>query len=420
MAKAEILSIGDELLAGRIADTNAQWTARQLSNLGITLHRVTTIPDSAEVLRQSLDLALSRSQIVILGGGLGPTKDDLTKHALTDYFGTRLVVHQPTLTQLEAWFERRGRVMNELNRAQALQPESARVLINPVGTAPGMHFTSPDGRDVISLPGVPHEMQRIMTDSVLPHLKEKYQDQHIRRLTLRTVGIPESELSRQIADLEDALGPEFALAYNPSLLLVDLRLSLTCPTERAAELDPVFDAHIAALRERLGTAIFADGDTSLEQRVGELLKSRGVQLVLAESCTGGGIGARIVSVPGSSAYFAGGVVVYSNEMKASLLGVDPALIAEHGAVSEPVARAMAEGARTRLARHPESTLALSVTGTAGPDGGTPDKPVGLVFIGLSDAQGTEARRFSFGLDRPRNLTLATTMALNMIRLRVLS
>ena len=418
MALAEILSIGDELLAGRIADTNAQWTARQLSALGITLHRVTTIPDSAAVLRQALDTALSRSHIVLLGGGLGPTKDDLTKLTLADYFATPLVEHAPTLAQLEAWFAKRGRVMNDLNRAQALQPAAARVLMNPVGTAPGMHFTTPDGRDVISLPGVPHEMQRIMTESVLPYLKDKYQDLHIRRHTLRTAGIPESELAKSIADLEAALGPEFSLAYNPSLLLVDLRLSLTCPRERAAELDPVFDAHLEALRQRVGRGIYAEGDTSLEQRVGELLISKNRHLTLAESCTGGGIAARVVSVPGSSAYFHGGVVAYSNALKTQLLGVPEALIAQHGAVSEAVARAMAEGARARLSPSPELGIAVSVTGIVGPSGGTDDKPVGTVWIGLADAQGTDARRYAFGLDRPRNLTLATTMALNLLRLRL--
>ena len=281
-----------------------------------------------------------------------------------------------------------------------------------------MHFTTPDGRDVVSLPGVPHEMQRIMTDSVLPYLQGKYQDLHIRRHTLRTAGIPESELAKSIADLEDGFGPEFSLAYNPSLLLVDLRLSLTCPRDRAAALDATFDTHLAALRQRIGRGIFAEGDTSLEQRVGELLTATQRQLVLAESCTGGGIAARVVSVPGSSAYFHGGVVVYSNALKTQLLGVPEALIAQHGAVSEAVARAMAEGALARLSASPQHGIAVSVTGIAGPSGGTDDKPVGTVWIGLADAQGSEARRYAFGLDRPRNLTLAITMALTLLRLRL--
>lgn len=329
-------------------------------------------------------------------GGLGPTKDDLTKHVLARYFGRELVLHEPTLHHVEGIFKRFNRPMLDVNRQQALVPEGTEVLHNAVGTAPGM-WIEDQGTVFISMPGVPFEMKRLMTDEVLPKLQQKFDLAPIEHVVIMTAGLGESFLAEKIKDWEAALPPTIKLAYLPSLGSVRLRLTGT--SDGQPNLRDRMLALLPALRERIGSYIFAEEDSPLEVVVGQILKTKNWQLGTAESCTGGAVAARITSVPGSSAYFRGSVVAYDNDIKEALLGVNAETLAQHGAVSEATVREMAEGARARLG----CDVALATSGIAGPGGGTPLKPVGTICIACATPNGTVSRQINIDRGRQTNI-----------------
>ncbi len=407
----EIITIGDEIITGHVVDTNAAFIARHLTDLGITVKHRTSVGDTVEAMEEAFRLALRRARVVIVTGGLGPTDDDLTKRAIVKVFKRNLIFHEDILEDLKARFAVRGVEMPAINQNQALLPQGAQLFPNKNGSAVGICIAE-EGRIFVALPGVPREMEQIMVDEVMPYLRGLYTGQALKVVRLRTTGIFESKLSELLAPglkLEDGV----RLAYLPSYRGVDLRILAAAGTEDEAEQKALKLTRY--LESVCGRYIFGRDDDNLEAVVGHLLRDNDKTLAVAESCTGGELGMTLTAAPGSSDYFLGGVIAYSNEAKQSKLGVDPAIIEKHGAVSEECAAAMATGARQAF----ESDFALSITGVAGPDGGTDDKPVGTVFIGLASAHASYAKRFVFGRERIINRTRSTYAALEMLRRDIL-
>jgi nicotinamide-nucleotide amidase len=403
----EIISVGTELLLGQITDTNAAYLGRTLAGLGIDLYYKTTVGDNEGRVLETLERARGRADLIITSGGLGPTEDDLTKECIAKVFGETLVMHEPSLDQIRRFFAKRGSVMPERNSKQALIYEHGRMIDNPNGTAPGA-LLEKAGTIVISLPGPPNEMVPMVENHVVPFLTERFSGtrQHLVTRVFRLIGIGESAVEERIQDLIRGTNPTLApLAHTGE---VHLRLGAKAPTVEQAEalMAPVE----AELRARIGKHIYGLDTTNLEQAVVQRLIAAGRTVAVAESCTGGGLGERLTSVSGSSATFLGGVISYSNSAKAALLGVDPHLIREHGAVSEPVARAMARGARAEL----DADYGISITGVAGPEGGTAEKPVGLVYIGLAGPESERVTENHFIGIREDVRRRSTQVALQML------
>lgn len=409
---AELLTIGDEILFGQIIDTNTQWMGAALSDLGIQTVRKTSVGDREDEILKALAEAEGRADVILMTGGLGPTKDDLTKHVLCRYFDTTLEINPDALAMVTDFFARRGRELTDLNRQQAALPVGGTYLPNTRGTAPGM-WLERNGRLFVSLPGVPHEMKGLMTDEVLPRLRERFVLPTIYHKIIRTIGIGESYLAEKIADWEDALPPHIRLAYLPSMGMVKLRL--TAVGADPAQLQADVAEQVEQILPRIHEFVFGYDDEEFETVLARHLRESGQTLALAESCTGGYLAHLITRVPGSSAYFLGGVVSYSNASKQTLLGVSPGTLAAHGAVSEATIREMAEGVRMRLG----SDIGLATSGVAGPDGGTADKPVGTVWVALADAGGTLTHRLQLGGTREQNIHLASLQLLNLLRKRLL-
>ncbi len=380
----ELVTIGTELLLGMTIDTNGAEIARALAAHGVRVTRRTAVADRAEQIRDAVSEALNRTGAVLTTGGLGPTSDDITKKVVADLYNAALEFDETIWAGLLARFARLERKPAESNRSQAEVPRGATVLTNRWGTAPGLWLEGSPGL-VIMLPGVPLEMRRLLEHEVVPRLASRGTGSVIRSLLVRTSGIPESSLAERMGDVEREIAP-LTLAYLPGLEGVDLRLSAwdLAPDEAERRL------HAAAglLRSRGAENVYAEGESDLAALVLDAARSQGLRLAVAESCTGGLLGARLTEVPGSSDVFVGGVIAYDNAIKVELLGVPETLLAEHGAVSEPVARAMAEA----VARRFRVAAAISVTGVAGPGGGTPEKPVGTVWIGCSYKGTVETRR----------------------------
>lgn len=411
---AELLTIGDELLYGQVVNTNAAWMGTELGLRGLRVVQITSVSDDAAAIVEALDNARRRAHAVLITGGLGPTKDDLTKHVLTRYFKSELVMHAPTLQHVEAMLARYNRPMLEVNRMQALVPAVCEVVPNPLGTAPGMWFED-QGTVFVSMPGVPFEMKRMMTDTVLPRLVTRFSPPALRHRVVQVVGIGESYLAERIAAWEDALPPYLKLAYLPSMSQVRLRLTGLLPDGLTADaLDAEMADRITQLYPLVGEHIFAEGEVALEEAVGKLLLEKNLTVGTAESCTGGFVASRLTSVPGSSAYFRGAVVAYDNTVKMSLLGVSEATLAAHGAVSEETVQAMAQGARRALG----CDVAIATSGIAGPGGGTATKPVGTLCIACADAAGVVSRTLSFDRGRDLNVQFTTVQVLDMLRKRV--
>ena len=426
--KAEIITIGDELLIGQVVDTNSAWMAQRLNEAGIALHQITSVHDDRQHILKALDEAFSRADIVFTTGGLGPTKDDITKHVLCEYFGTTLVEDPHVRAHIHELYKERPEVLNRLTATQWLVPQSATILPNRVGSAPIMLFEkicSPSGRSLnsseaftkrlISLPGVPYEMQVAMTEQVLPYIEakrrlgDKEREEVIHR-TILLAGIPESTLAIRIEDWEDALPQTMHLAYLPKDGTIRLRLS----TYGEATVEEM-DAQIAALLPLIADYVIALEDKPLETILGELLKQQNATIATAESCTGGRLAAALNAQAGSSAYFMGSVVAYANEVKEQVLGVEHDTLIRYGAVSEQTVRQMAEGVR-RLMR---TDYAIATSGIAGPDGGTEDKPVGTVWIAWATPEGIVAERFQFGVARLRQQITqraVTTALVELIKL----
>ena len=409
---AHTLTIGDELLIGQIADANSAWISRRLNNMGIAVSGHSTVGDTRDAIRGALvriDAAL-----IIVTGGLGPTKDDITKSVLTEWVGDELAFHEETYQRIERYFERTGRKTPLAMRGQAMLPSRAVIMPNKMGTAPGMWFEHGD-RVLISLPGVPFEMQHLMTEQVEPRLRQRFALRPIAHRTLRTACVGETAVAERIADWEDALPSHLKLAYLPGLGELKLRLSgYGAPGEGAdaqAALEREVEDQIARLRLRIDDIVYGTEDERLEEVVGRMLLEQNRQLCTAESCTGGYIAHLITSIPGSSRYFPGSIVAYSYDLKQTLLGVAPKTLAQYGAVSEQTVCEMARGALDRTG----ADVAIAVSGIAGPDGGTPDKPVGTVWMAVADQENIVSVKHIFGRDRAKNIYMTAIYALEMTR-----
>ena len=380
----ELVTIGTELLLGFTVDTNGAELARALSAAGVTVIRRTSVSDNADAIREAVRDGLERTGTVITTGGLGPTRDDISKHAVAELFGVPLEFDEGVWGALVERFARIGRVPVESNRSQAEVPRGATVLRNRWGTAPGLWIQGAPGL-VIMLPGVPGEMRKLLEHEVVPRLAGRADGRVIRSRLVRTTGIPESTLAERMGEIEREIAP-LSLAYLPGLDGVDLRVSAwQLPPDEA---DARLAAAAALLQERGAEYVYGEGEADLAELVLDAARRRGVRIATAESCTGGLVGSRLTEIPGSSDVYVGGVVAYANELKTGVLGVDPALVAEHGAVSEPVAAAMARGAIQRLG----ADAAVSVTGIAGPGGGSEAKPVGTIWYGVAFEGRVDAHR----------------------------
>lgn len=412
--KVFLLTIGDELLIGQTVNTNAAWVGEQLSLLGAEVVGSTTVGDEARAIRQALEHGFAEADLVVTTGGLGPTHDDITRQVVADVVGVPLEVDAALMGRIEDYYEGSGRAVPDAVRSLAEVPRGFEVLANPAGTAPGLwHRDEASGRTLVVLPGVPQEMKGLMHEHVLPRLQRRDDLQTTTHRTILTTGVTESSLQERIQDVVQRLGEEVWLAYLPSTSGVRLRITARGETRAAAE--EKLDATEQALRERIDRYIFGTGKETLEGVVARLFTERGLTVAAAESCTGGYLMHRLTYEGGASAFVRGGVVAYCNTVKEELLGVDVAMLADDGAVSEAVARQMAEGVRGRL----DADVGVSTTGIAGPTGGTPDKPVGLVWIGYADALGSHAFSFRFTHDRQLNKELASTAALETLRRRLL-
>ena len=406
--KSTIITIGDEILIGQILDTNSRYISQALNRLGIVVAERTSVGDNAEQIVSTLDRALAATDVVIITGGLGPTKDDITKHTLARYFGSELVYNEQVADFVRNLLARRGIDFNELNRGQAMVPACCTVLHNAHGTAPGMWFEQ-DDKVVISLPGVPFEMVHLIDDIVVPKLRERFDLKAIVHRTMITSGIAESILAERIAAWEDALPEMLHLAYLPAPNIVRLRLSAYEVDGASGE--AIIDSQFELLRKIIPEAIVGFEDATVEQLVHNARIANGKTLSVAESCTGGAIAQKFTAMAGASAYFHAGVVAYSNEAKADLLGVNPDDIARYGAVSEQVAIQMAEGVR----RVGKSDYGISTTGIAGPTGGSAEKPVGTVWIGIATPKGSFAVLKNCGTDRGQIVQRATAYAIQLLQ-----
>ncbi|QHW01526.1 competence/damage-inducible protein A [Spirosoma endbachense] len=411
--RAEVVTIGDEILFGQITDTNTAWLGTELTNIGIRIVRKSSVGDQADAILQILHEAHQRADVIILTGGLGPTKDDITKKTLCTYFGVDLVRNETALALVTGFFEKRGREMTDLNRGQADLPANATYIQNDWGTAPGMWFEH-DGCVYVSLPGVPFEMKHLMSNRILPKLREHFKTPIIKHKMIRTVGIGESFLAERIEAWEDALPEPIKLAYLPSFGGVKLRLTTTGDND--ALLDQQLAEQVEKVLPLIEKNVYGYDDDELEVVVGRLLKDKQLTLGIAESCTGGYVSSQITKVPGSSAYFWGSIVSYSNAIKVNQLGVEPATLEQFGAVSEETIRQMAEGVRKALG----TNVGIATSGIAGPDGGTPEKPVGTIWIACATDQRTVARLLRLGQYRDQNIQLTSTYVLNMLREELLN
>jgi nicotinamide-nucleotide amidase len=416
MLQVELVNIGTELLMGFVVNTHASFLGRKLCNIGATLVRQTCVNDTADHIRASLEAALAGSDVVISTGGLGPTSDDITRNVVADMLGLKMRVDARAMENIETRFRRRQVEMPESVRSQALVPEGATVLYNAHGTAPGLAIpiSNRRARWLITLPGPPRELNPMFEDQVLPLLVQQFQNQlPISDCRIfRVVGVGESSVEERVESLLKDI-PGIEIGYCARSGEVDLRLVIR--GEQQNEVHRWAQEAEARARKALGDTIFAVGDTSLERVVVQLLQTQGKLLATAESCTGGHLANRITLVPGSSQVFREGWITYSNHAKAKHLEVPGHLLSEHGAVSEPVARAMSEGAL----RKAETDYALALTGIAGPDGGTAEKPVGTVFIALSSKHHTEVKHQRLQLDRETFKFAATQTALDMLRKELL-
>jgi nicotinamide-nucleotide amidase len=411
--KAEIITIGDEILIGQTVDTNSAWIGSALSLAGFDIIRKTTIHDNRLDILNALARVEPATDIVITTGGLGPTSDDITKQTLCEFFGTKLVLNTEVLRMIEKMMKRRNIPLNENNRKQAEVPESSRVLTNEAGTAPGLWFEKA-GTIFISLPGVPYEMKSIMDNHVLPDLKKKFTSQAIYHRNIMTYGVPESRLAELLSDFEAGLPENIRLAYLPSYGIIKLRLTGSGRNEK--EIKSPLEGQIIKLRGIIPDLIYSENEESLEKTVGRLLTEQKKSVCTAESCTGGNLAHMITSIPGSSAYFKGAVIAYENSAKTRLLGVESRTIESDGAVSESVVKTMSESARKLF----DTDFSVATSGIAGPGGGTEEKPVGTLWVAVCSESVTVTEKYTYGNDRSTNIQRFTNAALNLLRKQIIS
>ncbi|ADY51983.1 competence/damage-inducible protein CinA [Pseudopedobacter saltans DSM 12145] len=408
MPLAEIITIGDEILIGQIIDTNSPWMATELNKIGISVTQITSISDQKEHILKALEEAEGRADIILVTGGLGPTKDDVTKKTMAEYFGSeKMVVHEPTLKIVRSFFERRDLPVTELNALQAEVPDNCEILLNENGTAPCMLFQK-GNKVFISMPGVPFEMMLLMSNKVLPELTKRYHLPSIYHRTILTAGIGESFLADRIADIEDSLPDYIKLAYLPKLGMVRLRLSSAKNAD--AELIEEIEQFAGKIEERVAEYWVSNEDVAFEKAILDLMERNNLTLSLAESCTGGYLSHLFTQHSGSSSVFDGAAVVYSNKLKMSVLGVKSETLEQFGAVSEQTAKEMAEGALLNF----ETDFAVAITGIAGPGGGSEEKPVGTVCIAVANKNETLVKRFIFSNKRLQNIERSATAALFLL------
>ena len=404
---AEIITIGDELLIGQVIDTNSAWMGQELNKIGIEVLRIVSIRDREEEILEAVDNAMKRVDIVLMTGGLGPTKDDITKQTLCKYFNTELIFSEEVYENVKRVLA--GKIpMNKLNKSQALVPKDCIVINNPVGSASVSWFER-NGKVLVSMPGVPQEMTAVMTESILPKLHKRFQTDVIMHRTFQVQHYPESILAEKLETWENALPECIKLAYLPKLGII--RLRLTGRGQKEEEVKDILECETNKLKEILGEDILCEEDTPLEIIIGELLKKKKLTVSTAESCTGGSIAARLTSIAGSSEYFMGSVVAYSNEVKMEVLGVSPQTLEQHGAVSEETVIEMVKGAMKTL----KTDCAVATSGIAGPSGGTPDKPVGTVWIAAGYKNEIRTYKQETNRGRAMNIERAGNNALLLLR-----
>jgi len=402
---AEIITIGDEILLGQIVDSNSAWIGQQLNLLNIRVQQITSISDSAEAISNALDEASNRAELIIVTGGLGPTKDDVTKQTIATYFGKKLVRDAQVLAHVQGLFARiaPGKIIPEVNQAQADVVEGCEVLFNDLGTAPGMWITD-QGKAYAFLPGVPFEMKFLVTNRILSKLEESASSQHIEHRHIISIGLGESFLAEKISDIENSLPENVKLAYLPKVGLVRLRLSQVGVSENS------IDFYHQQLIERLGNHVVATKDVTIEEAIVGAFANDNLKLAAAESCTGGSIASGVTAISGASSVFDCGIVAYHNRIKQQILGVKAETLESHGAVSEQTVIEMAEGVKKLAA----SDYALATSGIAGPGGGTPEKPVGTVWIAVSGKYETKTKLFHFRNDRAINIERTVAQAFAML------
>jgi len=412
MVKAEVITIGDEILFGQITDTNTQWIGTELTKIGIRPIRKTSVGDNKADILSAFAEAEARADVILVTGGLGPTKDDITKTTFCEYFDTELAINEDALAFITDFFVKRGRAMTEINRMQAALPKNSTYIKNHWGTAPGMWFER-NGKVFVSMAGVPFEMKNLMTHAILPKLQTHFKTPTIHHKIIRTVGLGESFLAERIEAWEDALPAHIKLAYLPHFGQVRLRLTAT-----GADLEQLkaeTQAQVEKVLPLIEKHVFGYDNDDLEIVIGQLLKDRSCTVATAESCTGGYVSHLITKVPGSSAYFVGGVVSYSNTVKMAELGVKSETLAEFGAVSEQTVIEMSEGVRQKL----NTDYGIAASGIAGPDGGTEEKPVGTIWIACAGPQGTVTKKLILGKFREQNIQLTATYLLEILRQQIL-
>ncbi|MFV0521280.1 MAG: competence/damage-inducible protein A [Mangrovibacterium sp.] len=406
--KAEIITIGDEILIGQIVDTNSAWMGQELNNLGIDVYQITSVHDNREHILAALHNAKNNADIVLLTGGLGPTKDDITKQVLCEFFNCTMHYDNPTILAIEKRLAQRGIPMIQLNKDQALVPDACTVLANSEGTAPGMWFEK-DDTVFISMPGVPYEMKSIMTEHVLPKLATKTRHEAIYHQTTIVYGVPESLLSEKLNDWENNLPENLKLAYLPNQLLIRLRISSW--GNNIDELKSLVKEEVEKLRDILSNNIFSFTDESMGKTIGKLLVDKKQTISVAESCTGGSLAYAFTSNQGASAYFKGGIVAYENNIKEIVLGVKQRTLQQYGAVSNETAVEMVKGIMKLM----NTDFAIATTGIAGPDGGTPEKPVGTVCIAVAHKNKVIVEKYHFNRKREHNIERTIQTALYMLK-----
>lgn len=411
--KAEIITIGDELLIGQTIDTNSAWIGAELSLIGFDVFKKVSVHDKREDILNSLTEASGEANVVLITGGLGPTSDDITKQTICEFFGTRLIMNPEVLEMVEKMMLRRNFPMNENNKRQAEVPESCKVLKNAAGTAPGMWFEK-DGVIYVSMPGVPDEMKYLMNEHVLPEFRKRFTSQVIIHKNIMTCGTPEARLAELLQDFESELPECIRLAYLPAFGIIKLRLTGTGTVRQ--EISAVINEQVEKLYKIIPDFIYGEDEESMEQAIGRLLSEKGKTLCTAESCTGGNIAHMITSVAGSSKYFMGSVVAYDNRIKTDLLGINIKLIEEEGAVSEKVVKAMAENSRKIFG----TDYSVATSGIAGPDGGSEQKPVGTIWMAVASQSGIVTEKRTYGTERISNIKRFSLTALNLLRKQIIN
>jgi len=407
--KVSIITIGDEILIGQIIDTNSAWMAQQLNAVGASIEAIYSVSDTQEGIVNALKEALANTDVLLLTGGLGPTKDDITKKTIADFLETDLYFHEPTWERIQKLFKARNIPLRPAHKEQCLMPANAQILLNKMGTAPGM-WMEHHGKIIVSMPGVPYEMKYLMAQEVIPKLKTVFPGMPIAHETILTAGQGESTIATAIQEVSDKLPPHIKLAFLPGLGKVRVRLSARGDDQ--ATIEEELTTYKKAIQALIPELIYGYKEDTLEAAIGEMLKKRQLTIGTAESCTGGLLANQIVSVPGASSYFEGSVVAYSYRLKRELLGVAEATLVKHGAVSEETVIGMAKGALKTLG----TDIAISISGIAGPGGGTPDKPVGTVWLAIADAKRYETKKLQIGKDREINIQYTCIAALNLVRL----